>query len=467
MLGLATSAKSQQIADSVLTLQQCLDIAIKNNLLVKQSELQMETARLSYNQARENLLPSLNGTVDHSLSTGRSLNPYTNGYVNQQVTSGSYGLATSIVLSNGLTLQNSIRQTALAYQAGQMDFQQAKDNLTLNLITAYLQVLDSEDQLTQANTQAEVSKQQESRLEVLNKDGAVTPSTLYDLKGQSASDQIGVINAKNTLDIAKLTLLQLMNVPYHKNLRLIRQTADQVPGAYLETADQIYTKALSDLAYVKAATLRRESAEKGVKVAQGSLLPSLSLSGSLGTNYSSAATRSVFADSVLAPTSGFVNTVGGGKQTVYTEQYNYNNTNISYADQFKNNYNTNISLGLTIPILNYFQNKNKIAQAKIALRSAQFVEESNRVQLRDNIDQAYVNMQSAYDRYNLLEAQVNAFSESFRIAEVRFDAGVLTSVDFLVIKGNLDRAKTSLISARYDYLIRTKILDYYQGRLAL
>lgn len=459
------TVRAQQ-PDSVLTLQQCLDVAIKNNLLVKQSEIQMETSRISYQQARENLLPTLNGDITHSLSDGRSLNPFTNGYLNQQITSGTYSLNSSVVLSNGLTLQNSIRQTSLAYQAGQMDFQQAKDNLTLNLITAYLQVLNAEDQLAQANVQADVSKKQLERLQTLDKDGAVTPSQLYDLKGQYATDQLSVVNAKNSVDITKLTLLQLMNVPYNKNVKLQRQASDQLPSVYAVTADDIYQKALSDLAYVKAASLRRQSAEKGVQVAKGAMLPTLSLSGSLGTNYSSAATRSSFLDSSIISTNQFVNTPTG-KQAVYTTQQNYNSSNINYGDQFKNNYGTSVSLGLSIPILNYFQNKNKITLAKLNLRNAQYIEQNTRIQLKQNVDAAYVNMTSAFERFKLLDDQVNAFGESFRIAEVRFDSGVLTSVDFLVVKGNLDRAKTNLINARYDYLIRSKILDYYQGRLSL
>jgi len=124
-------------------------------------------------------------------------------------------------------------------------------------------------------------------------------------------------------------------------------------------------------------------------------------------------------------------------------------------------------LGINVPILNYFQNRNKVKLAKLDLLNTQYVEQNVRIQLRENIDQAYVNMAAAYDRYKLLVEQVDAFGESFRIAEIRFNAGVLTSVDFLIVKGNLDRAKTSLISSRYDYLIRTKILDYYQGRLSL
>ena len=459
-------AHAQQTADSVLTLQQCLDIAIKNNLLVKQSEIQMEASRIIYMQAKENLLPTLNGSVDHNLSDGRSLNPFTNGYLNQQITSAFYGLSSNFILSNGLTLQNSIRQTSLAYQAGKMDFQQAKDNLTLNMITAYLQVLNNEDQLTQANTQASVSQKQVERQELLHKEGAVTPSQFYDLKGQFATDRLAVVNAKNTFAIAKLNLLQMMNVPYNVNIRFQRQLSDQLPHEYKETSNQIYSKALSDLAYVKASTLRRESAEREVKVAKGTLLPTLALSGGLGTNYSSAATRSLFTDSATVNTRQFINTPTG-RQSVYAVQQNYNSANISYGDQFKNNYGTSVSLSLSIPILNYFHNKNRIALARLDLHNAQYIEQNIRIQLRNNIDQAYVNMESAYERYKLLIEQVDAFAESFRIAEIRFDSGALTSVDFLVVKGNLDRAKNNLINSRYDYLIRTKVLDYYQGKLLL
>jgi len=435
MVCFSVNTASAQTADTALTLQQCLDIAIKNNLLVKQSELDVERNRISYQQARENMLPSLNGSVDHSISDGRSLNPSTNQYVTTQFTSATYGLNSSLTLSKGLTLQNEVKQTSLAYQAGKMDFQQAKDNLTLNIITSYLQVLNAEDQLTQSNSQSSVSQKQEERQEVLNKDGAVLPSAYYDLKGQAAADKLNMVNAKSALDIARLTLLQLMNVPYNKNVRIQRQLADQLPLQYNETADQIYSKALTDLAYVKAADLRRQSAEKGVQVAKGALIPSVSLGGNLGTNYSSSA--------------------------------NSSGTSSGYVNQLQNNYGTSFGLGINVPILNYFQNRNKVKLAKLDLLNTQYMEQNVRIQLRENIDQAYVNMAAAYDRYKLLVEQVDAFAESFRIAEIRFNAGVLTSVDFLIVKGNLDRAKTSLINSRYDYLIRTKILDYYQGRLSL
>lgn len=458
--------RAQQITtDTLFSLQQCIDIGIKNNLQIRQTEAQMEADRIYWQQARETLLPAINGAVNHNWSEGRSLNPFTNGYLNQPITSANYNLSGSLILSSGLKLQNSIRQTALAYQAGQMDFEQAKNDITLNIIIAYLTVLSSEDQLTQANTQALTTQKQEERTDALNKDGAIPPSTLYDLKGQLVNDQIGVINAKNALTIAKLNLLQIMNVNYHQDTRFQRQYNDAAIRPYTQSARDVYNASLNNFALIKAGALRRQSAEKGLQVAKGSLLPTLSLSGGLNTNYSSAAQRSIFVDSTIVPTHQFVQAPGGGRQTVYAVQPNYSNQNISYADQLRNNYNTVISLGLNIPILNYFQNRNKVKLAKINLQTQRYVEQTNQVQLKVDVDQAYANMMGAFDRYQLLQSQVDAYTESYRIAEIRFMAGAITSVDFIIAKGNLDRAKVNLINARYDYLTRTRILDYYQGKL--
>ncbi|MFD0750992.1 TolC family protein [Mucilaginibacter calamicampi] len=459
-------AAAQQITDTVLTLQQCLDIGIKNNLMIKQTEAQMEATRIYWQQARENLLPSFNGDASQSFSQGRSLNPFTNGYLEQPITSGNYGLNGSLILSGGLTLQNSIRQTALAYQAGKMDLEQAKNTLTLNLIIAYLQVLSSEDQLEQAKTQLAVSEKQMERADVLNKEGAAPPQTFYDIKGQLAADKVSLITARNAVTGNKLNLLQMLNVPYNNSIRFQRQATDAVTGNYGETAQQIYNLALNNFALVKSGTLKRQSAEKGLKVAKGTLLPTLSLSGGLNTNYSSAAQRSLFVNETVAATGDFIETPAG-RQPVYTMKSNYIGQDIGFVDQFRNNYSTNVRVGLRVPILNGFQNRNRIALAKLTLQTARDNEQANQVQLKVNIDQAYANMGAAFERYQLLQAQTEAFTESFRIAEARFNAGASTSVDFLVVKGKLDQTLINLINARYDYLIRTRILDYYQGKLAL
>jgi outer membrane protein len=156
----------------------------------------------------------------------------------------------------------------------------------------------------------------------------------------------------------------------------------------------------------------------------------------------------------------------GGTTGIY-QSGNNNIQNIGYYDQFKNNYNTQVSLSLHIPILNYFQNRNKVALAKINYQEAKYVENNTKIQLKQNVEQAYLNMTLAYERYTVLLEQVKAYTESFRIAEIRFNAGVLTSVEFVVTKNNLDRTKLAMINARYDCFIYNKILDYYQGQLSL
>ncbi|TSD66892.1 TolC family protein [Inquilinus sp. KBS0705] len=422
-------------ADTVITLQQAVDIALKNNLDVKQSALQMEVSHVNYNQAKDNLLPSINGQVDQSFNQGRALDQSTYSYINQSFKSGNYGLSGDLTLFSGLQYLNKIKQTSLAYQAGKMDYQQAKDLVTINVITAYLQVLDNGELLNQVQNQLDVSKKQVERLNILEKEGAnKLPSDLYDLKGTYADNQVSYVNAKATLQTSKLNLLQILNIPFNGAIKFEAISGQDLKNVS-ESADQVYATALQQLAYIKAATLRRQSAEKAVAAAKGSLFPTLSLFSGLSTNYSSAA--------------------------------QLNNQNIRFYDQFKNNYYSQIGLSLRIPILNYLQKRNSVALAKIDLLNYTYVEDNSKIKLRQNVEQAYLNMTSAYERYSTLLEQVAAYKESFRTAEIRFNAGVLTSVDFVVAKNNLDRANLNLINARYDCYIYSKILDYYQGKLAL
>ena len=427
-LSITALTKAQQQLDSVLTLQQCVDLAIKNNLLVKNSGTTMERDRINLQQARENLLPTLNGNASQSLSFGRSQDPTTYNYVNQKINYGQYGLSTNLLLSNGLSYINAIKQNALAYQAGKMDFQQVKDVTTLNVIQLYLQVLNSEDQLTQANSQFDASKVTLDRETILNTAGSVAPADFYNIKGAHANDAANVVNAKNNLVAAKLNLLEAMSVPYTKDIKLVRLAADKSPTSYGQTPDQIYSTALGGLAQVKAADFRVQAAEKEVQSYKGKLYPTLSFGASINTNYSSTGTTSFF-------------------------------------DQFRNNYNYGPGLSLQIPILNYFQNRNNVKRAKLDLIDAQNVNTDTRVQLKQQIELSYANMTAANDRFNAVTDQVAAYQEAYNATQIKFNAGVITADIFVIAKNNLDVANSNLINARYDYLIRIKILDYYRGQL--
>lgn len=450
-------------SQTTISLQQAVETGIKNNLDVKQSDLRMQAAAVNLRQAKANLFPSLEGFANHGFNQGRSIDPFTNAFVNQSVNFAGYGLNSSVILFNGLAIQSTIRQNSYTYDATRLELQQEKDELTLNIILAYLQGLNNQDLLTQSRNQADVSRKQVERLDLLYKEGAIPPAQLYDLKGQLAQDELTIVNNQNALNASKLTLSQLMNVPYDKNLQLEKLTVDQFSTNYDVTPEAIYKQALEQLAIVRAAELRTKSAEKGIKAAKGDLYPSLALSGNVTTNYSSAAARDIFLNRTEETTSQYV-LINGIKTPVISPRENFEAQKIKYNEQLDNNLFTSLSLGLRIPLFNSLQARSRVRIAQINQKSAEYVEQTTRTQLSQAIEQAYFNMTAAQDRYKVLTEQVEAFKESFRSAEIRFNEGAITSVDYIIAKNNLDRANLNLISARYDYVLRTKILDYYQSK---
>ena len=446
-----------------LSLKQCIETGITNNLVVLQNDLQAQTAEVNFKQAKANRFPDLNAAVGQGINQGRSIDPFTNGYINQQVNYASYGINSGVTLFNGFAIQNSIRQNRLIFQAARMETQQAKDNLTINIILAYLQVLNNEDLLAQSQNQIGLSKKQVERLEILNKQGAITPSELSDLKGQSANDELAIINNQSALETAKINLCQLMNIPYDKNMQLERLETAEFATKYEDVPETIYTAALEKFALIKAVDFRRQSSLSGVKAARGQLFPRLTLDGNANSNYSSVASRDVFINTTDVTTQDYV-VVNGVQSPLIRKQNNFSSQKISYGSQLNNNISTSISLNLQIPIFNAFQARNRISLAKINLKNDELVAQTTRIQLKQAIEQAYVNMTTASDRYKTLLDQVNAFDESFHAAEIRFNAGVGNSIDYLTAKNNLDRANINLINAKFDLVLRFKILDYYEGK---
>ena len=416
-----------------LTLKQAVEAAIANNAIVKQSEFTKEQAAVSLNQSKGNMIPIVQGQIQHYLNQGRSIDPASNGYINSQLTTANYNLGTSVILFNGFRLLNQLKQNQYAAEASRMDWQQSKDKAMLDVILAYLQVLSNTDQLALALRQADATKQLTDRLELMNKEGAIKPSDLYDLRAQFSGDQLSVITAQNALNTARVSLAQLMNTPYDPNLQVEPLGADQFDTNYGSNPDSIFNVAMQQLAIIKAVDLRSRAFSKALSAAKGNLVPSLGFGAGIATNYSSLATDA-------------------------------QNNKISYGNQFRNNYGTYLGATVNIPILNNFRFRNAVRLAKIDLKSAEFTDKTVKIQLKQNVERDYFSMTAALDRYKALVDQVAAYTESYRAAEIRFTQGVTTSVEYLFSKNNLDRAKSNLIIARYEYFLRIKILDYYQGK---
>ena len=447
-------------AQKVLTLEESIALAIKNNIEVAQFDLQSDAAKINYNQAKLNRLPSIDGNITHGINQGRSIDPFTNSYVNQKINYASYGIGGDVVLFNGLSLRNMVKQQGFAYNASKMDLQQAKDNLELAVILAYLQVLSNEDQVDLAQKQVEVTQVQVDRLVKLNEEGAINPPQLYDLRGQLKEAELNRVNAQNAVASAKLFLSQLLTIPYNPSLRLQKLEGEDLLQPFEATAGEVYNSATENLAIIKAEEYRKKMAESALRVSKGNLFPSLVLGSNVNTNYSSAASREIFTGTTEEPSSNYV-LINGSKQPVIVPRQNFSNEKIDFSNQFQNNVFSNIGLSLRIPIFNNFFNRNRVKLAKIDLQIADLALQYTKIQLQQDIDQAFVNMQNARERYNILVEQVAAYNEAFRAAEVRFNAGVGTSVDYIIAKGNLDRANINLVTAQYDYLLRKKILQFY------
>ena len=451
-------------AQNKYSLQQCIDTALANNIPLKQTALQVESAEINWKQSRLNLLPDANASISQGLNQGRSIDPFTNAYINQKVGYGSYNLGSSVVLFNGLSLQKSIRQYALQHEAAKSDLQQAKDDLMLRVILAYLQVLSSEDGLSLATRQRDVSRNQLERLQILDREGAISPSQLSDIKGQLMDDELLIVDNRNALETAKLSLAQLMNIPYRKEMQLERVGAEELSAGYPASPGEVYRKALDQLALVRSVQLKKQSAQAAVQAIRGRLYPSLVLNGNVTTNYSSAATKDILLNTNFVTTPDYV-ILNGAQVPVVSKQSTFSSEQIAYRSQLGNNIFSTINLGLRIPLFNSSLVRNQVKQARIVVRNNELIEENTRIQLRQQIDQAYLNMTNALERYKVLQEQVKAYTQSFKAAEVRFNAGVGNSVDYTIAKNNLDRAAINLVSAQYDFLLRKKVLDYYFGTM--
>ncbi|MBC8154143.1 MAG: TolC family protein, partial [Bacteroidetes bacterium] len=286
-----------------------------------------------------------------------------------------------------------------------------------------------------------------------------------------ANNELDIVTAQNSLDLAKVALLQNMNVPV--------SPADQGTGfsiapitvpdpgltPYAETVQQLYDAALVGLPDARGAELRVRSAALGVEVARGALYPTLSISGNLSSLFSSANQSQVSNGTfVQNPSQFFVPDGNGGLQPVAISTPGFDVNNIRYFDQVSNNFSRSASLFLRVPIFGGYVSRNRITTAKINQQNADLNAQNVRLQLRQQIETAYANMKAGANRYRATQAQVTSLEQAFRVAESRFNAGALGSFEYSIAKTNLDRARASLVQTKYDYVFRIKILDYYQNK---
>ena len=460
------SPGNRAVASARVNLQQCIDIAQQNNIQIRQGRLTVANTDLQLHQARLNRLPSAVFQSNQSLNGGRSINPQDNTFVQQTIKSSNYQLNTSVTLYNGMVLQNTIQQNNLALQASQLELNATQNNVSLNVAQNYLNTLTGTEQLAVAQRQADVTRAQLERTQKLVNAGSAPEGNLYELRATLASNEVDIVNAQNTLDLAKVALLQAMNVPINQEFDVEPiNVPDPNLDPYTANVQQLYDIASTNLPEVKGADLRVKSAALGVEVAKGGLYPTLSLNGNLNSIYSSAASTAVPNGQSTQQTVGFVTDPATGTNIpINIMSPGYDRTGISYGTQLGNNFSQSLSLFLRVPIFQGNLSRNRITTAKIQQQTAELTAMNTRLTLRQQIETAYTQMRAGANRFKATQAQVASLEKAFQMAESRLNAGAINATDYSIAKTNLDRARASLVQAKYDYVFRTKILDYYQNK---
>jgi outer membrane protein len=464
---LSVKAQDAPKAGQSMSLEQCIDYALKNNIQVKQSELNTEITQINLTQSEANLLPSLNANGSHSYNTGNTVDRFTNQFHSETVLSQNFSLSSDITVFNGLQTINSIKEYKYNYSASRFDVDKMKNDISLNIASAYLQILYNSEALDNARNQMNITKGQVDRTQKLLEAGSAAKGTLLDIQAQFSSEELNVTVAQNQLDISYLTLAQLMNLPTAEGLSIVKPELT-VGNDVLLTANatQIYNTAVGNLPEIKSAELKVKGAEKAVDVAWGGLSPRLSFSASYGTGYSGASQRLLTqpAFTGFSPNGSFAAN-GLNADTVYSPTFSSPTYEKKpFSDQYKDNVNKSFGFYLTVPIFNRFQTKSTIDKAKIQKLNAELTVESTKLQIQKNIQQAYADASGALKKYAGTQKTLEAMQESFKYTEQKFNVGMVNTTDYNTAKNKLIKTQSDLLQAKYEYVFKTKVLDFYQGK---
>ncbi len=420
----------------IWTFQQCLDTALQRNISLNQSRLNTDLSRITLEQSKANLFPNLSASARDGVGFGRSVNPTTNQYVERTTNSSSFSVNTGVDLFNGFQITRTILQNKMNLDAVKTDVENVRNQVTLNITTAYLQLLFQYEILKSAKNQAEATVIQVDRTQKMVNAGKVPESNLFTIRSQQATDNLAVVNAQGQLDLAKVTLEQLMEIPVIDSFEV--KIPDLVEPSLLlnQTNQEIYNKALTVQPQIAGAAIRTNSALLGIKISEGARYPSLSLSGGVNSNYSVTSRTG---------TSSSVN-------------------DSPFFPQLWNNLGESIGLNLAIPIYSNRQLKSNIERAKINALSAQLDEQNTRLQLRKTIEQSYTDLRNSIKKYEAVQEQIRAAELSYQNMERKYNVGMSTATDYLIEKNNFFQAQSNGIQAKYDYIFKSKILDFYQGK---
>ena len=423
------------------TLKECVDYALENNISVQQSQLDNELIAVEKKDALGNFLPTVNANASHNWNIGLNVNPITNVAATQTFQNTSAGLNVGIDIYNGLQNQNKLRRANLTKIAGQYQLIKMKDDISLNVANAFLQILFNKENLKVKQVQLLNNKKQKERTQTLVDAGSVPRGDLMDMTATVATSQQGVINAENTLLISKLSLSQLLQLEDFKNFDVVdidySLTKSEV---MMQPADAIYDKAKEERVELKIARANLDVAKKDIDIARGALQPSL---------------RGFYSFSSRATNSDRISTDGNGNFIVLGPDALFN--------QFSDNKGNAFGVQLNIPILNGFSVRNNIERSKIAFKRSEIAVNQQELDLKRNVYTAFTDANGALNAYEAAVTALEARTQSYNYAVEKFNVGLMNAFDLNQSQLLFDNAGSEVIRTKYDYIFRVKVVEFYFG----
>lgn len=472
------------------TLRECVEFALANNLDIEKSKYNVAGFEALSQQAKWAMVPSLNAGLTNGYNWGRSINPVTNEFTTQQVASLSPNASSQVTIFNGFRIQNTIKQSGKDVEAARFDLEKMKNDVTLNVINLYINVIFNKELTDNARYQLSSTQQQLERTRKQVAAGALPRSEELNLDAQVATNEVNVITNENSLNLSILQLKQALQLPAATPFDIVVPNDLQVEELAIEKSrEEIFDLAKESLPEVKSAYFKVQSATYAVKIARSNLLPRLVAQASINSNYSSAndfirfapdKDESKYTQLTLAEYNALSNEnksiiqfrpVGYSELSdrVYGLNYSFIQPTGSYIangynEQLSNNVYKSIGISLSIPIFNGFQARLGVRRSLISQRIAEVNAKQINNSLRQNVETAYNDAFAASKSYNSNLRQVQAREEAFRMMKQRFEIGASNYVEYQVSENDLFRAKSDLARAKYNFIFRKKLLDFYQGK---
>ncbi len=446
-------------------LERCIREALEKNLTIEQIKLTKDGYDINGKQLRRNRIPTLNMNTNLGFTVGRVINPTTNNFETENSLYQSYGVSTGVMLYTGGRTINSIKQNDVYVLASEKDLQQAQEDLALNVALSYLRILFAYQNFEISTDRVKLSQDQLDNLDKMIAAGTRPEVDRYDILSQLAIDETGLISAQNTIDNEILNLKQLMLMDAGVPFQIEKPDLDVETLEPLENGsfEEIYAAALTNQPQIEAAELRQNANEIGVSIARSQRLPSISLGGNIGTNWSSLYKVPTAYDFGTALVPGvYID----GQANRYSQDFAIptNFKDVGYADQLDQALGYGWGATLSIPILNNYTAQASVERAKINVLNADIETEKIKQTLKTNIQNALANAKAAKKTLEGAEAASYAAKISLENADRKASIGAIGNFEYLSARNRSDAAENNLLISRYDYYFQIQVLKYYMGR---